>query len=200
MYQFGFSHQITFHTDEPTDQWTTTNRNRKNATVQRTVRPGPLVITFVTVCTEVVMTQERSHAGNHIVVVVVIVQVDLLIGCGSMVNDSRKKTPSGNSACTSYYKCKNCGQTVNKRVGDYTCGNVYCKTCKDYYLSALCTTHRLGLCSKAPHLGDLQWIHFSLSDWYSRQLNTFVNGCFPEKTKGSRLLHTISKTTIHCPC
>jgi hypothetical protein len=46
------------------------------------------VITFVTVCTEVVTTQERSHAGNHIVVVVVIVQVDLLIGCGSMVNDS----------------------------------------------------------------------------------------------------------------
>jgi hypothetical protein len=28
------------------------------------------VITFVTVCTEVVTTQERSHAGNHIVVVV----------------------------------------------------------------------------------------------------------------------------------
>jgi hypothetical protein len=44
-------------------------------------------ITFVTVCTEVVTTQERSHAGNHIVVVVVIVQVDLLPGCGSMVND-----------------------------------------------------------------------------------------------------------------
>jgi hypothetical protein len=33
------------------------------------------VITFVTVCTEVVTTQERSHAGNHIVVVVVIVEV-----------------------------------------------------------------------------------------------------------------------------
>jgi hypothetical protein len=45
------------------------------------------VITFVTVCTEVDATQERSHAGNHIVVVIVIVQVDLL-GCGSMVNDS----------------------------------------------------------------------------------------------------------------
>jgi hypothetical protein len=27
------------------------------------------------------------------------------------------------------------GQTVNKRVGDHTCGNVYCKTCKDYYSS-----------------------------------------------------------------
>ena len=47
-------------------------------------------ITFVTVCTEVDVTQERSHAGNHIVVVVVIVQVDLLLGCGSMVNDSLK--------------------------------------------------------------------------------------------------------------
>jgi len=46
------------------------------------------VITFVTVCTEVVTTQERSHAGNHIVVVVMIVHVDLLLGCGSMVNDS----------------------------------------------------------------------------------------------------------------
>jgi hypothetical protein len=46
------------------------------------------VIIFVTVCTEVVTTQERSHAGNHIVVVFVIVQVDFLIGCGSMVNDS----------------------------------------------------------------------------------------------------------------
>jgi hypothetical protein len=41
----------------------------------------------------------------------------------------------GNSTCTSYYKCKNCGQTVNKRVGDHTCGNVYCKTCNDYYPS-----------------------------------------------------------------
>jgi hypothetical protein len=46
------------------------------------------VITFVTVCTVVATTPEGSHAGNHIVVVVVIVQVDLLLGCGSMVNDS----------------------------------------------------------------------------------------------------------------
>jgi hypothetical protein len=46
------------------------------------------VITFITVCTEVDAIQERSHAGNHIVVVVMIVQVDLLLGCGSMVNDS----------------------------------------------------------------------------------------------------------------
>jgi hypothetical protein len=46
------------------------------------------VITFATVCTEVVTTQECSHAGNHIVVVVMIVQVDLLIGCGFTVNDS----------------------------------------------------------------------------------------------------------------
>ena len=46
------------------------------------------VITFVTVCTEVVANQERSHTGNHIVVVVMVVQVDLLLGCGSMVNDS----------------------------------------------------------------------------------------------------------------
>ena len=46
-----------------------------------------------------------------------------------------KTTPLGNSTCTSYYKCKNCGQTVNKRAGDHTCGNVYCKSCKDYYSS-----------------------------------------------------------------
>jgi hypothetical protein len=46
------------------------------------------VITFVTVFTEVDATQERSHTGNHIVVVVMIVQVSLLLGCGSMVNDS----------------------------------------------------------------------------------------------------------------
>jgi hypothetical protein len=46
------------------------------------------VITFVAVCTEVDATQERSHAGNHIVVVVMTVQVDLLLGSGSMVNDS----------------------------------------------------------------------------------------------------------------
>ena len=51
------------------------------------------VITFVTVCTEVDATQERSHAGNHIVVVVMIVQVDLLLGCGSMVNDSVEMLP-----------------------------------------------------------------------------------------------------------
>jgi hypothetical protein len=38
------------------------------------------VITFVTGCTEVDATQERSHAGNHIVVVVMIVQVHLLLG------------------------------------------------------------------------------------------------------------------------
>ena len=46
------------------------------------------VITFVTVCTEVDATQERSHAGNHIIVAVMIVQVDIFLGCGSMVNDS----------------------------------------------------------------------------------------------------------------
>jgi hypothetical protein len=46
------------------------------------------VITFVTVCTEVDATQERSHTGNHIIVVVMVVQVDLPLGCGYMVNDS----------------------------------------------------------------------------------------------------------------
>jgi hypothetical protein len=28
----------------------------------------------------------------------------------------------GNSTCTSYYKCKNCGQIVNKRMGDVRSG------------------------------------------------------------------------------
>ena len=46
------------------------------------------VISFVTVCTEVDATQERSHTGNHIVVVAMVVQVYLLLGCGSMVNYS----------------------------------------------------------------------------------------------------------------
>jgi hypothetical protein len=41
-------------------------------------------------------------------------------------NLHKKKTPSGNSTCTPCCKCKNCGQTVNKRVVDHTCGNVYC--------------------------------------------------------------------------
>jgi uncharacterized membrane protein len=46
------------------------------------------VITFVTVYTEVDATQERSHTGSHIVVVVMVVQVYFLLGCGSMVNYS----------------------------------------------------------------------------------------------------------------
>jgi hypothetical protein len=46
------------------------------------------VITFITICAEVDATQERSHAGNPIVVVVMIVQVNLLLGFWSMVKDS----------------------------------------------------------------------------------------------------------------
>jgi hypothetical protein len=33
MSRFGFSHQITFYANEPTEQWTTTSWNRKSATV-----------------------------------------------------------------------------------------------------------------------------------------------------------------------
>ena len=47
----------------------------------------------------------------------------------------KKTTPLENATCTSYYKCKNCGQTMNKRMGDHICWNIYCKTCKDYYPS-----------------------------------------------------------------
>ena len=40
-----FPIRLPLDADEPTDQRTTTNRNRKSATVQRTVRPGPLCTT-----------------------------------------------------------------------------------------------------------------------------------------------------------
>ena len=154
---------------------------------------------------------------------------------------STRRRHLGNSTCTSYYKCKNCGQTVNKRVGDHTCGNVYCKTCKDYYPSGHqcymlpvdyndrqkkqtyiffdfeCTQDDRIQCQqeyqsddnenhcKSPRCGAFEHIsakHVGRTNWCLpdlTQLNTFVNGCFPEKTKGSPSLHTIPMAMIHCP-
>ncbi|CAC5384163.1 unnamed protein product [Mytilus coruscus] len=46
-----------------------------------------------------------------------------------------KKTSQGRSTCTSYYRCKECGQSMNRKMHkkEHQCGEVYCKTCKDYY-------------------------------------------------------------------
>jgi hypothetical protein len=67
-----------------------------------------IVYPFVTVCTEVVTTQERSHTGNHIVVVVMIVQVYLLLGCGSMVNDSAEMLSQYHMYLISYQESLKC--------------------------------------------------------------------------------------------
>lgn len=47
----------------------------------------------------------------------------------------KKSTTNGTSTCKSYYRCKKCNQTVNKKMHkkDHKCGEVYCKTCKDYF-------------------------------------------------------------------
>lgn len=47
----------------------------------------------------------------------------------------KKSTKNGASTCKSYYRCKQCNQTVNKKMHkkDHKCGKVYCKTCKDYF-------------------------------------------------------------------
>jgi hypothetical protein len=71
------------------EQWNSIQRGRRiqeELALELHTKAG--VPLHVAVCTEVVTTQERSHAGNHIVVIVMVVQVNLLIGCGSMVNNS----------------------------------------------------------------------------------------------------------------
>lgn len=42
---------------------------------------------------------------------------------------------SGISTCKSYYRCKTCNQTINQKMHkkSHMCGEVYCKTCKDYF-------------------------------------------------------------------
>jgi hypothetical protein len=44
-------------------------------------------------------------------------------------------TSKGHSTCISYYQCKVCGQTINKKmhIKEHKCGEIYCKTCKDFY-------------------------------------------------------------------
>ena len=44
------------------------------------------------------------------------------------------KSKGGTCTCETYYKCKNCDQTVNKKLhkNKHVCHEVYCKTCKDF--------------------------------------------------------------------
>ena len=45
------------------------------------------------------------------------------------------KSEGGTCTCETYYKCKNCDQTVNKKLHKkvHVCHEVYCKTCKDFF-------------------------------------------------------------------
>ena len=57
---------------------------------------------------------------------------------GDICYDLHKKTtPNGNSTCKQYYRCT-CGQQVNKAMhkkkNSHRCDNIYCKTCKDFYM------------------------------------------------------------------
>ena len=47
----------------------------------------------------------------------------------------RRNFSSGRSTCQMYYKCKDCGQTVNmgRHKKPHTCNEAYCKTCKDFF-------------------------------------------------------------------
>ena len=87
--------------------------------------------------------------------------------------------------------------------------NETCMHCKSPRCGAfdhkpnLCVVHRVCLkCMDQASIKTVSAKHVGRTNWClpdRTQLNTFVNGCFPEKTKGPRLLHTISKATIHCP-
>lgn len=45
-----------------------------------------------------------------------------------------KKTETGKSTCGSYFRCLDCGQLINrsKHKHSHICGEMYCKTCKEY--------------------------------------------------------------------
>lgn len=47
----------------------------------------------------------------------------------------KKLTAKGNSTCFNYYRCEDCGRTVNRSMSKkpYVCGTVYCKSCKDFF-------------------------------------------------------------------
>jgi hypothetical protein len=64
------------------------------------------VITFVTVCTKVGAAQEHSHTGNHIVMVVVVVQVDFLLGCRNRKSATIQRTARPGPLCTTEYNTR----------------------------------------------------------------------------------------------
>ena len=47
----------------------------------------------------------------------------------------KSKTEQGQSTCELYYRCKDCGQLINraKHRKPHVCGEMFCKTCKDYF-------------------------------------------------------------------
>ncbi|KAL5015554.1 hypothetical protein ScPMuIL_005648, partial [Solemya velum] len=61
----------------------------------------------------------------------------------------RKETENGNSTCKNLYRCTACAKTINKNLTKrkHTCGEIYCKTCKDYFEP----THQ---CYMLPVTGD----------------------------------------------
>ena len=46
-----------------------------------------------------------------------------------------RETSKGNSTCKIYHRCKDCNQTINAKLhkSKHRCGEVYCKTCKDFF-------------------------------------------------------------------
>ncbi|CAG2185008.1 unnamed protein product [Mytilus edulis] len=67
-------------------------------------------------------------------------------------------TRKGNSTCKSYIRCKICSQTINKKMHkkEHICGEIYCKTCKDFY--------EVGhLCFMLPVEGD-KFTEYTLND------------------------------------
>ena len=61
--------------------------------------------------------------------------------CNCLFNGERcytlhtQATSKGHSTCKSHYRCKFCGQTINKKMHkqEHKCGEIYCKTCKYLY-------------------------------------------------------------------
>ena len=47
-----------------------------------------------------------------------------------------KETENGNSTCKSYHRCPHCKQILNVKMHkkEHQCGEIYCKTCKEFYL------------------------------------------------------------------
>ena len=49
----------------------------------------------------------------------------------------KQSTKSGNSTCSTHYKCKTCNQFINTKLHkkEHRCDESYCKTCKDFFES-----------------------------------------------------------------